>query len=175
MNNANRGYSVQGSVKSDCPDDCVRPTGGGKVRFPISVRSLCAYVEDVLFLLLFLEFTCVCVFYSSTKKISARVRPRSRAECAWRAGAMKTVRAPRETDGPRPSQTRGATVGGVRCERSDFREQDTPHYHSSVCAILKGGSRYREIPRFRSPVSNIVGCARYRGRAPISCPRADIV
>ena len=49
------------------------------------------------------------------------------------------------------------------------------HYHSSVCAILTGGSRYRGIPRFRSPVSNIVVHARYLGRAPISCPRADIV
>ena len=49
------------------------------------------------------------------------------------------------------------------------------HYHSSVCAILTGGSRYRGIPRFRSPVSNIVVRARYLGRAPISYPRADIV
>ena len=49
------------------------------------------------------------------------------------------------------------------------------HYHSSVCAILTGGSRYRGIPRFRSPVSNIVVRARYLGRSPISCPRADIV
>jgi len=47
------------------------------------------------------------------------------------------------------------------------------HYHSSVCAIIDGGSRYREIPRFRSPVSNIVVRARYREIPRYRAPAQD--
>jgi len=136
VNNANRGYSVQGS--DVLMTVFARPGVVRYVfRFPFD-----RYVEDVLFLLLFLASTsstymCV-VFYSpearapTTKKISARVRPRSRADCAWRAGAMKTVRA-RETDGPRPSPDARRDGGTVR--DTDFREhKHTPDVRSEVDA-----------------------------------------